>query len=210
MGIRDELKQAFGEEFFQTQRWGRPPNWFELCVCGHRDRSHGPSIGGTFLDEEDDRTIAGRPVHYRRSLDGCAGAMTSPSFERETDTPDLVAGTMTVTINATCLCLKFQPVAKVDRPGRMFNQRIPLDRTSYLWHPFMTGVRAFNTFLSRRKDADPDRGGDPSWVDQEFERRFTWLDRRCAHLTCHTTDGVWPTYVDGQVDRSELRCAQHR
>jgi len=210
MGIREELKQAFGEDFLEPRRWGRQPSWHDLCVCGHIDWRHGRPIGGSFLEEEDDRTIGGQPVHYRRTLNGCAGAMAFRGFDKEDRDLDHVAGTAVVTVKTTCPCVKFQPVARIDRPGRYFNQRIPRDLTAYARHPFATGVRAYLTFLSGQKSGNPDKGGDPDWVPAEFDRRFVWLDRRCAHLTCHTTAEVWPVYVDADPARSELRCPLHR
>jgi hypothetical protein len=128
-------------------------------------------------------------------------------FERETPTDaDREARTGVLRVNPTCPCVTFQPVARVDRPNRYFCQRMPLDRSDPMRHPFIIGMKAFATHLSRRKDA----AADPAWADAEFDRRFTWLDgvRVCGLAKCTTTDGVWPVFVGG--DRSELRCAAHR
>ena len=88
----------------------------------------------------------------------------------------------------------------------MFNQRMPTDRTDDDRHPFVVGLRALTTFLSRRKAAL----ADPSWTKREFDRRFTWLDgkRVCGISRCKETADVWPVFVDGE--RSELRCGPHR
>ena len=210
MGIRDELKRSFGEDFFhpETDR-EQYKNWHELCVCGHLDRYHSPSVGGTYRLKEPhtQRVDDGDPVPVTSAFFGCNGSMPGREFESETTTVDREARAIVVRINPTCPCETFTPVVRVDRPNRYFNQRLPRDRTDHARHPLVVGVRAFMTHLSRRKAALKD----PAWVEREFDRRFTWLDgkRICGLAKCTSTDDVWPVFVvDGE--RSELRCGAHR
>jgi hypothetical protein len=109
---------------------------------------------------------------------------------------------MTTTVHPTCPCTEMRPIAKVDRPNRYFNQRLN-DR-----HPFLVGVQAFTTHLSRRKAALDD----PDWPAAEFDRRFIWIPeaQRCSISGCKATgDDVLPAYVNGDRD-SAMRCSKHR
>lgn len=218
MGIRDDLTRSFGDDFFLPAGVRTPyRNWRALCVCGHLDRYHSPSVGGTYTFEETYTSGGqrGRGVTTTVRFLGCVGAMPGRGAERyRTVEANPSARTKVDQLTVTCPCTQMQPVASVDRPNRYFCQRVPatitvetprpeqLDR-----HPMLIGMRAFLTHLSRRKSAHQD----PDWVDQEFERRFVWLPdaHRCAISGCGTTENVWPVYVteDGAV--SELRCTAH-
>jgi hypothetical protein len=216
MGTLDDLTATFGDGVLRPRpdvRAGRE-NWCELCVCGHIDRYHSADIGGAYVLPEE-RTKADRDGAvwtFTQRFTGCAGALPPRGVETESLTRDeenLVVGR---TVNATCPCTEFRPVVKVDRPNRMFNQRIPTDRSDHTRHPFVVGIRAYTTFLSKLKAAKPETGGSPEWATAEFERRFTWLDgaRTCSISRCTTTgDGVWPCFVNGEA-LSELRCGSHR
>lgn len=208
MGIRDEMRSGYGDDFFHPSSDREPyHNWHELCVCGHLDRYHSPSVGGTYrLTETRTQVIRGEDVTVTTAFLGCVGAMPGRGFEAETLTVDHEARTMVTRINPTCPCESFTPVARLDRPNRFFNQRLPRDRNDHARHPMAVGVRAFLTHLSKRKAAVTD----PDWVDLEFDRRFVWIPkkRRCGLSKCAETADVWPVFVDGE--RSELRCGPHR
>lgn len=209
MGIRDELESSFGPGFFHP----RPErtvyhNWHELCVCGHLDRYHSSSVGGSYrLAEPRIQRFRGEEVTITTVFFGCKGAMPGRDVETETMSVDREARTMVNRINPTCPCDDFRPVATVDRPNRFFNQRLPRDRADHARHPMTVGMRAFLTHLTRRKAAQTD----PAWADAEFDRRFTWLTdaRVCSISRCKATDDVWPVFVSAD-DRSELRCPKHR
>jgi len=216
VGIRDELRTSFGEDFFDpTSTRSGPANWFELCLCGHLSKHHSATVGGAYrlVEQRPKHMGSGRTVMITTMFDGCVGAHYPRNAEKiVTENVDREANTMTERVIVTCACMKFQPVARIDRPNQYFRQRTPPvgDRENPLRHPFVVGVKAFTTHLSKRRAARPELGGDPAWVDAEFDRRFVWLDgaRVCGLSKCTETDGVWPVYVDG--DRSELRCPQHR
>jgi hypothetical protein len=209
VGIRDELERNFGSDFFtSTTVQTTAHNWHELCVCGHLDRYHSESIGGAYqLKEPSIRSLAGEAVTVTTVFTGCAGAMANRGFEAQTETMDREARTIVNAVNPTCPCTEFRPVARVDRPNRYFNQRMPRDRKDIARHPFQVGVRAFTTHLTKRRAAL----SDPTWPDREFDRRFAWLDgvRVCAISKCTTVDDVWAVYVNA-ADLSELRCPAHR
>jgi hypothetical protein len=212
VGIRDELERTFGTEFFTPTTERRTiHNWHELCVCGHLDRYHSESVGGTYrLPEPFIRSIAGEAVTVSTVFAGCTGAMSNRGFEAQTETVDRESLTILNRINPSCPCVEFRAVAKVDRPNRYFNQRMPRDRSDAARHPFVTGVRAFTTHLSKRRAAL----SDPTWPDREFDRRFVWLDdaRVCSISKCRETADVWPVFVitDPADGLSELRCPAHR
>jgi hypothetical protein len=148
---------------------------------------------------------------HTQELDGCIGAMVKGGYEERPER-DEKSHTVVNHVVPTCPCTEFRPLAKVNRPNRTFNQRMPLDRSDHARHPFIVGVRAFTTHLSKRKAADPERGGTPEWATAEFIRRFTWVDRArvCGISRCTKSDGdVWPCYVSDD-GRSELRCGAHR
>jgi len=210
MGIRDELTASFGEDFWApTASQVTKQNWHGLCVCGHLDRYHSPTVGGTYQLKESD-SIPWRGQTYQRNyvLDGCVGALKRRNAEVETVSTDHDAKVMVYSLNVTCPCDNLRVVATVDRPSRFFNQQIANDTTLQARHPFMVGIRAFSTHLSRRKAAT----GKPDWADEEFDRRFTWGEdvRHCSisHCLVSGTD-VWPTFVNGEL-LSELRCGAHR
>ena len=130
----------------------RPPAWYKLCVCGHLDRYHSPTIGGTFevVPTEEKTFPDGRRMVYHHVVEGCRGAMVNRGQstvrdERE-ETEELI--TRTETFVATCPCDDFRPVAKVDQPNRSFNQRMPDRPRRRARHPFQVGIRAFSTHLS--------------------------------------------------------------
>jgi hypothetical protein len=214
MGVLDDLTSSFGPEALQPRLSpGRgASHWLGLCVCGHTAKAHSPSIGGEFvLAAPKDKTLPdGRAMEYRMLFDGCRGAVTNRAevTEREENgVTDTLVYTHEIFL-PTCPCPEFREVAKVDRPNRYFNQRIPRksgDWEDPLRHPFAIGIRAFNTFLSKRRAAL----SDPAWAIAEFERRFEWTHRRCALSRCKASDGVWPVYINVELD-SELRCAAHR
>lgn len=215
MGTIDEIKASFGEDFFDRKPANEPGhNWTELCVCGHLDRYHSDSVGGAYvLAEKRVQVITGRTVTITTAFFGCVGAARTRGVEETTYSEiDREHDTMVERLNVTCPCEEFRPVVAVDRPNRYFCQRMPLDRTDPARHPFMVGIRAFRTHLSRRKQAV----ADGTWFDAEFDRRFIWIEGRrvCATASCKETDDVWPVFVntgDGEPgDRSELRCAKHR
>jgi len=215
MGIVDELKASFGNDFFDPRPSGRriPHNWTELCVCGHLDRFHSTSSGGIYQVPEPKTSVQrGEEWTVTVIFDGCVGAAQARGNDDITWTSDRDALTNVGRVNPTCPCTAFRAVAKVDRPNRMFNQRMPADPTDRTRHPFLVGCRALLTFLSGRKAADPDRGGKPEWATAEFDRRFTWIEaaRVCSISRCtETGDDVWPCFVDGEA-LSELRCGSHR
>jgi len=208
MGTLDELRDQFGDDFFTRTTAAQPTqNWHTLCVCGHLDRYHATATGGGYVVPEP-TTIALRGETWTQVVvfTGCVGALRSRTFDAETVTSDREKLITTQTIHPTCPCIEFRPVARIDRPNRFCNQRMPTDLTDQARHPFQVGLRAFTTHLSRRRAAL----SDPSWADREFERRFVWLDgkRVCGISKCTETDGVFPVFVDG--DHSELRCPKHR
>jgi hypothetical protein len=209
MGTLDAIRAGYGKSFDEIGgREASRHNWQEVCVCGHTGRYHAESIGGSYSTavHEGTREFRGRSFRMVAEFGGCVGAVHVYGRETETRRVDDETGVMTTVIQPTCPCTDFRPVARVDRPNRMFCQRVN-DR-----HPFLTGVRALATHLSRRKAADPDRGGDPVWADAEFDRRFTWIPeaQRCSISSCKATgDDVLPAYVNGDRD-SAMRCARHR
>jgi len=211
--ILGELKDALGDDYFDRERQPYTKHrWFEICVCGHLDKYHSPSIGGGYVLKESHPMRQGPRTDpdgwtARYLFHGCVGAVAARGLEATTLAIDHEARTSTETLLPTCPCEEFRPIAKVDRPNRYFNQRIPLsDRLSLATHPFTVGVRAFTTHLSRRRAAL----SDPAWATAEFARRFVWLDgkRVCGISKCTETDGVFPVFV--HEDRSELRCPKHR
>src|SRR4051812_18767778 len=190
MGTIDELLASFGPDALARPETARsmPHAWHGLCVCGHLDRYHSPSIGGTFrLATSIDRVMpnGGRMI-YEQLFHGCRGAMVNRNVPLNKDDVQRTGDTMVrkETLLATCPCVKFREVAQVDRPNRYFNQRMPVIRTNPVAHPFMVGIRAFMTFLSRRRAAL----SDPSWATAEFDRRFQWTRRTCEISRC-TRDG---------------------
>jgi len=201
----DELQARLGT-FEPTVRQPKEV-WKELCVCGHLDRYHSESVGGQYrLPATRQSVMGGVEWTVGMAFFGCVGALPGRGFEAETATVDREKLTNIRVVNPTCPCDDFRAVARVDRGNRMFNQRMPTDRTDDDRHPFVVGLRALTTFLSRRKAAL----ADPSWTKREFDRRFTWLDgkRVCGISRCKETADVWPVFVDGE--RSELRCGPHR
>jgi hypothetical protein len=208
VGTVDEITASFGQDFFRpASERATNHNWLELCTCGHTDRHHSPSIGGSFVIPEDTVTvIRGQAVTETTRFHGCNGALAVRGFEKTTVAINRETGVQTTTVVVTCPCTQFRPVAKVDRPNRYWNQRMPATRDRER-HPFMVGCRAFLTFLGRRRRAL----SDPDWAAAEFDRRFMWLDgqRHCSISKCRSTDDVWPVFVND--DRlSELRCPAHR
>jgi hypothetical protein len=211
MGVLDEFRSSFGETALEPSTRGghRPPVWYELCVCGHLDRYHSPAIGGTFevVPTEEKTFPDGRRMVYHHVVEGCRGAMVNrgqvTTRDDREETEELIIRTETFV--ATCPCNDFRPVAKVDKPNRYFNQRIPItDRTDPLRHPFQVGIRAFTTHLTKRRAAL----SDPTWAEREFDRRFEWTARRCAISKCTATADVWAVFVNDRL--SELRCPAHR
>jgi len=211
MGVLDDLTRSFGPEALEptTGVGTGPHNWQLLCTCGHLRRYHSEDIGGAFvLASPIDKTLGdGRQFSYRQRFTGCRGAMVSrgvPTAREENDT----AGDPVTRIEIllpTCPCTKFREVAKVDRPNRYFNQRVPDKKDDPLRHPMTVGLRAMSTFLSRRRRAL----SDPSWAAAEADRRFEWTHRRCALSKCEETDDVWAVFINSDGD-SELRCSKHR
>ena len=213
MGISDELKNSFGQDFFNPEHaTAARHHWLELCVCGHHIGYHSPSIGGTYRIGEPGTQLTMRTFH----IGGTASRLIAQSKETakidgtikylETQTIDHEQKTITVVVNPTCPCTEFRPVAKVDRPNRYFSQRLPRDRADHSRHPMLVGLRAFSTHLSRRRAAL----SNPQWAVEELDRRFVWLDgaRVCGLSRCRETADVWPVFIDGET--SELRCAKHR
>ena len=207
MGISDDVRRL-GPDFLSPARDRLVNhNWRELCVCGHLDRYHSESTGGAYqLPATVTKTRLGEQVTVSYAFVGCVGAVMPRGMDDIAWTNDRETHTDVGRIVPTCPCEEFRPVAKVDRPNRMFNQRMPKDRESMERHPFQVGVRALITFLNGRVAAETD----PDWVDQELDRRFLWIDGRrvCGMSRCKETDDVWPVFVDGE--RSELRCGPHR
>ena len=205
MGTLDEIRAAYGDDFFDRRPRSTIPSIHGLCICGHLDRYHSPSIGGLYV-------VPG-PVEQRSGtvstvFHGCVGALRSRGFEAETVTANREERTAVRMINPTCPCEDLRTPVSVDRPNRFFNQRMPADRSDNSRHPFMTGIRAFTTHLSKRKAAVED----PTWVDREFEDRFRWVDdmRVCSISTCKVMgEDVFPAFVNGD-GLSELRCSSHR
>jgi hypothetical protein len=209
MGTLDEVKAAFGDDFFTRPSRGNLDrhNWHELCTCGHLDRYHSETVGGAFkLPPSTTARAGGQTFTTVHLLNGCVGAVPYRGAQSETVDTNRETMVTTRTLIPTCPCTEFRPVAKVDRPNRMFSQRIPADLGDRARHPFMLGIRALSTFLSKRRAAL----ADPSWPTVEFDRRFVWLDgaRVCGISKCKETDDVWPMFV--HEDRSELRCPKHR
>ena len=207
MSLLEDFQRNFGVHT-QTAAEARH-NWHQLCVCGHLDRYHSPTVGGTFAIAEPKVVQNRAGVDYTNVtlFHGCVGALKKRNQDYATTTTDTDVHTVTLTIHATCPCEEFRPVVKVDRPNRYFNQQVPLDRLDPGRHPFNTGVRAFSTHLSRRKGAK----ADPNWAAAELERRFTWLEhmRLCSLSHCSETVDVWPVFVNAD-GHSELRCPAHR
>jgi hypothetical protein len=208
MSTQDELRELFGEDFFDRKdaRESRQ-NWHELCVCGHIDRLHAVGIGGRYVTAEPKTVmLQGEEWTHLVVFGGCIGAMRLRNYEENATVSDHERRITTLTIRPTCPCDRFRKVAKVDRPNRYFNQRLPRDLTDQSRHPFQLGIRAFSTHLSKRRAAL----SDPSWATAEFARRFEWLpsERVCGISKCTTVDGVFPVFVHD--DRSELRCPAHR
>lgn len=211
MGVLDGLRAGYGDQLQPRPAAERDrSNWVEVCVCGHTTLGHSTAIGGRWLLPDPEpipvkgTTETGMRIHV---ADGCTGAMPTRGVELETSTINREARTWTVTHTPTCPCSQMRPVALIDRPNRYWNQRVLADR-----HPFSTGTRATLTHLSKRKAADPDRGGDPAWAEAEFERRFRWIEKaqRCSISGCKATgDDVLPAYVNGDRD-SAMRCSRHR
>jgi len=211
MGISDELKDSFGQDFFNRKHTPAGyHNWTTICVCGHISRYHAPEAGGEYRLKEPypAATRLGAVTVTTVMRAGCLGAMPGRGFQVETvERVDRETLTQTNRINPTCPCTEMREVAKVDRPNRYFNQRIPVDRDDPERHPMLVGLRAFTTHLSRRRAAL----SDPSWADRELERRFEWIEgkRVCAISRCTEDTAVWPVFINSDGD-SELRCAQHR
>jgi hypothetical protein len=210
MGTLDELRATLGDDFFtrpaRTSAEARV-NWQSICCCGHLGRYHSETVGGSYvLPAPGTRVNQGVTYTQVVLLHGCRGALATRGFETDTSATNHETAVITLTVNPTCPCTEFRPVAKVDRPNRYFNQRMPLDLTDITRHPFQVGVKAFAKHLSKRRAAL----ADPSWATAEFDRRFTWLPgaRVCGISKCTKTDGVLPMFV--HLDRSELRCAEHR
>jgi len=210
MGTLDEIRRDFGDDFFTrpTAAAAARHNWAALCVCGHQAGYHSPTVGGTYrLPETASMQLRGETWTTVHLFHGCVGALPTRGTETESSVANRDSMTVTRSIIPTCPCEELRPVANVDRPNRYFNQRMPADRNDRGRHPFMLGIRAFTTHLTRRRAAL----ADPSWPAAEFDRRFTWIDgaRVCGISKCKETDDVWPMFVD--VDgRSELRCPKHR
>ena len=172
-------------------------------MCGHIAKFHAESIGGEYRTPETRvQRISGQEVTVTTSFDGCVGAMPSRSFETETQTVNREALTMTTVINPTCPCTDFRPIANIDRPNRYWNQRLPMDRNDRERHPFLVGLRAFSTHLSKRRAAL----SDPAWAEAELERRFTWIDgkRVCGLSRCTETADVWPVLRQRRAVRTEV------
>jgi len=212
MGTLDDLTNSFGPDALKPRPGsGRgAPSWHGLCVCGHLQRFHSTDVDGTFrMREGFESTFPdGSRMVTSHVFHGCRGSMVSKGQETVTEVKDETADPMTtvVTFLATCPCPEFREIAKVDRPNRYFNQRVPTDWEDPLRHPLIIGIRAFNTFLSHRRRAL----SDPTWAAAEFDRRFEWTHRRCALSRCEVAgDGVWPVYLNPEMD-IELRCAAHR
>jgi hypothetical protein len=214
MSILDEITASFGPDALKPSGTREIyDRWCQVCTCGHLDVHHSESVGGGYQPiTGTTRAPDGGPEWDRvQQLNGCVGAMVKGGYEEH---PESIAESRVVVMHVTptCPCVKFQPLAKVNRPNRAFNQRMPVNRSDHSRHPFITGIRAFTTHLSKRKAADPERGGSPEWATAEFSRRFTWLDgaRVCGISRCTKSDGdVWPCFVSDD-GRSELRCGAHR
>jgi len=212
VGTLDDYLATFGPDALQpTTGPGLGPHaWHAVCVCGHLQKHHSEDVGGLFeLQPVEERELTdGRKFVFEQRFTGCRGAMVSKGVEtiveEHTETEELL--TRTETFLATCPCEEFREVARVDRPNRYWNQRIPVNRDDGVRHPMSVGIRAFVTFLSRRRAAL----ADPAWATTEFKRRFEWGTRRCQISGCTADgDGVWPAFVTDE-GLSELRCAAHR
>jgi hypothetical protein len=217
MGILDEIEASFGPDALKPSNARTTyDRWHELCVCGHIDRYHGPSVGGSYPlktgTSPDPRDGAeGARVPRTQVLDGCLGAVQKGWISDRAAWDDETQ-TVIERLPPTCPCTQLRPIVRVNRPNRYFNQRMPADRSDPSRHPFIVGVRAFTTHLSKRKDANPEKGGTPEWATAEFLRRFIWIDgaRTCSISRCTTADeSVWPCFVNGEA-LSELRCGSHR
>jgi len=207
MGTIDELRDSLGDDFF-LPRADRPEAhaWHELCPCGHLRKAHSPDISGTYRLFPSREVTRGRETYTETQvMHGCNGALAARGFDKLTPFMDRDAHTITSTVNVTCPCTEFRAVARVDRPNRMFNQKTAIGQ-GYGRHPFQLGMKALRTFLGNRKAAQTN----PTWADEEFDRRFEWLPgkRRCAISRCEETEDVWACYINDET--SELRCAAHR
>lgn len=204
MGTLDEIREQFGEAALQPRPPGQrgPQAWYELCVCGHLGKFHSPDIGGSFVIPAPTSTPRGATRH---DFTGCRGAISGPGAETESLSidHDREPPLMVTTLLRTCPCSQLRPVVRLDRPGRFFNQRVA-DRKDPTRHPFMVGIRAFRTHLSKRRMAL----SDPTWADAEFERRFVWTARVCDIGECKVTEAVFPVFIND--DTTELRCPKHR
>jgi hypothetical protein len=208
MGTLDELRATLGEDFFTQPSRTSAENrvsWQPLCVCGHLTKYHSPTVGGEYVLPTT-HSPANRAASYTTVVvfNGCKGPIALRNFETETIDTDHETMVTTQTLVPTCPCDEFREVAKVDRPNRFFNQRLPDDRKDANRHPFLIGLRAFSKHLAKRKAAQTDA----EWATAEFDRRFEWTARICGISKCRETDGVLPTFVTD--DRSELRCPKHR
>jgi hypothetical protein len=206
VGTLDELRAMLGDNLGRPAEPPARNNWIALCCCGHLSRYHSEDAGGEYQLPPDGTTVVrGEEWTTAHRFTGCVGAVMARGLDEATVTNNPSTHVVTRVVNPTCPCTEFRPVAKVDRPNRYWNQRMPApDNRSLGTHPLIIGIRAFTTHLSRRKPAL----ADPTWADREFERRFVWTDRVCGISKCTKVDDVWPVFVSD--DRSELRCAAHR
>src|SRR4051812_23150229 len=121
MGTLSEIRASFGDDFFAPSATAAMKhNWAELCVCGHLDRYHSVSTGGTYQPAVPDETRAnsrGEEWQFVTRVDGCVGAMRSRNVDRETVTRNPETRTEVTLVHPTCPCEEFRPVAKVDRPN---------------------------------------------------------------------------------------------
>lgn len=202
-GFRDLL----GDDLGEPARSSRPERWFALCVCGHIDRFHSDSIGGSYeVRPPEERVYDGVTEKMVQTFDGCRGAMLNRDQELFTSTVDAATRTTTQRLTVTCPCERLRPVADVDRPGRFFSQKVPANPADRARHPFVVGVRAYHKRLAKFRAAQ----ADPTWADAEFDRRFTWRAKRhCGLPSCRKTDDLLPVFVNAEL-LSELRCPKHR
>lgn len=160
--------------------------WHRICVCGHQELFHGQRNGGTFGSEDTEYSMY--------ELDGCRGA--TPSRD---EMPMMIDGkTGKGMKDPTCPCMKFRPVAEIDRPARLMRQKV---YTKDDVHPMMRGLKAMRTWFTNR-----DSIKDP---EAEMARRFRWIEGAQKCEECGTTsDDVVPRYVRG-TRNSEMRCSRH-